>query len=104
MPFSLYADEVFNRLLFLIQYYLIIVVVSNVVVTRREVYNMFFAFCLGCLYVAYIMFFTYTTGASMDDETAFRSENVGNPNENAFLSVYAIIVSYILIKNNILPL
>lgn len=101
MPFSLYADEVFNRLLFLIQYYLIVVVVSNVVVTQKQVYNMFFAYCLGCLYIAYMMFFTYSNEASIYDETAFRSETVGNPNENAFLLVYSIILSYILLKNNI---
>lgn len=101
MPFSLYADEVFNRLLLLIQYYLIVVVVSNVVVTHKQIYNMFFAYCLGCLYIAYMMFFTYSNEASIYDEIAFRSETVGNPNENAFLIVYAIIISYILMKNNI---
>jgi hypothetical protein len=101
MPFSLYADEVFNRLLFLIQYYLIVVVVGNVVVTRKEIYHMFFMYCLGCLYVGFTMFFEYKTESDQNDLILVRADSVGNPNENSFLLVYATIISYILIKNNI---
>lgn len=102
MPFSQYSDVVFSRFLLLVQYLLIVIIVGNVIQSKKQIYNMLFAYCLGCLYIAFSMFFTYTTDLSVQVGELYQlTDEVGNPNENAFLIVYAMILAFVLLKNNI---
>lgn len=99
--FSQYSDVVFGRFLYLIQYLLIVIIVGNVIQSKKQIYNMLFAYCLGSLFIAYSMFNSYSSNILIQSEQAFQIDAFGNPNENAFLVVYAFIIAFILLKNKV---
>lgn len=101
IPFSQYSDVAFNRFLYLIQYLLIVIIVGNVIQSKKQIFNMLFAYCLGTLFVAYSMFQSYSSNMIIQSEEVYQIETIGNPNENSFLIVYAFVIAFILLKNKV---
>lgn len=83
------------RVLYLIQYFMIVLVMLNVISTPKRLKVVLGAWVLGALYVAIKTASNFSTFAVNTDDL-YRVGEFGNPNENSFMLVWALIFVYLI--------
>lgn len=83
------------RVMYLIQYFIIVLVMLNVINTSKRLKIVFGAWALGALYIAIKTASDFSTFATNSSDL-YRVEEFGNPNENAFMLVWALIFVYLI--------
>lgn len=83
------------RVMYLIQYFIIVLVMLNVVNTSKRLKIVLGAWALGALYIAIKTVVDFNTFAANSSDL-YRVEEFGNPNENSFMLVWALIFVYLI--------
>ena len=83
------------RVMYLIQYFMIVLVMLNVINTSKRLKIVFGAWALGALYIAIKTASNFSTFAANSSEL-YRVDEFGNPNENSFMLVWALIFVYLI--------
>ena len=83
------------RVIYLIQYFMIVLVMLNVINTSKRLKIVFGAWALGALYIAIKTASNFSTFAANSSEL-YRVDEFGNPNENSFMLVWALIFVYLI--------
>lgn len=96
--FSKYMSESLFSFLYLIQYYLILVICWNTFKSPKEISHLIYSYILGSIYLSFVLLLDYKAHA-LSYDYAYRSETFGNPNENSFLIVFAVILTLIVLLN-----
>lgn len=83
------------RVMYLIQYFMIVLVMMNVINTPKRLKIVLGAWALGALYIAIKTAADFSSFAA-DSSELYRVEEFGNPNENSFMLVWALIFVYLI--------
>lgn len=83
------------RVMYLIQYFIIVLVMLNVINTSKRLKIVLGAWALGALYIAIKTATDFSTFATNSSDL-YRVEDFGNPNENSFMLVWALIFVYLI--------
>lgn len=83
------------RVMYLIQYFMIVLVMLNVINTSKRLKIVLGAWALGALYIAIKTATDFNTFAANSSDL-YRVEEFGNPNENSFMLVWALIFVYLI--------
>lgn len=81
--------------MYLIQYFMIVLVMMNVINTPKRLKIVLGAWALGALYIAIKTAADFSSFAA-DSSELYRVEEFGNPNENSFMLVWALIFVYLI--------
>ena len=83
------------RVMYLIQYFMIVLVMLNVINTPKRLRIVLGAWVLGALYIA-IKTATNFSVFAVNSYDLYRVEEFGNPNENSFMLVWALVFVYLI--------
>lgn len=83
------------RVMYLIQYFMIVLVMLNVINTSKRLKIVLGAWTIGALYIAIKTVTDFNTFAANSSDL-YRVDEFGNPNENSFMLVWALIFVYLI--------
>lgn len=88
-------DTTLYRVMYLIQYFMIVLVMLNVINTSKRLKIVLGVWALGALYIAIKTATDFNTFAANSSDL-YRVDEFGNPNENSFMLVWALIFVYLI--------
>jgi O-antigen ligase len=99
---SSYPGVTFFVCLKLVQYLSIVILFHNLIKTPNQILGLFTSYLIGAFYIiikTIVDFFTIGR-AFLESSSVYRTEAFGNPNENAFMIIFGIIIIFLISRHS----